>query len=404
MSLTNSVDVAQRLADYYARRETIQVDVNPQAGPPGAVVQIYHPWDKVLVEAAIQERETTISGLLKARTEALVGWKPQQPDIAEYLDERVVLTGSGTWTLPEGAQTLRAVLIGAGADGTAGTDGGDNFAAGKTTQNTTSSSFAASSAGAGGQGGQGGSGGKVLIVTLETEAGQSFTYDTAGSEVTFGSHSSAQGTASESGYYDSVTQQTFARKGADGYAGGQGGSAGQDGESVADYAGGAGNQSLPLEYSDGTYTARASAQGFGGGGAAYGSSGNAANGYLTWQGYPPNPNVSVKTKANGANAINASDGVNYGDGGGGGHGGGGAGATGSVSVSFSPAPPASYQWSYSCGWSGVWLDGGKGSAGGKGQPGCIILYYRKPKPVQAGPLVTADGKSLLDSLGRRMIV
>ena len=41
---------------------------------------------------------------------------------------------------------------------------------------------------------------------------------------------------------------------------------------------------------------------------------------------------------------------------------------------------------------------------GPGGDGCIILYYRKPKPVQSGALRTSDGRDLLDALDRRMIV
>lgn len=59
--------------------------------------------------------------------------------------------------------------------------------------------------------------------------------------------------------------------------------------------------------------------------------------------------------------------------------------------------------------SGTWLDlaggaGGSGSTGGPGGAGCIIIYYRKKKELQSGPLVTSNNLGLLDSLGRRMIV
>ena len=42
--------------------------------------------------------------------------------------------------------------------------------------------------------------------------------------------------------------------------------------------------------------------------------------------------------------------------------------------------------------------------GGEGGDGCIIIYYRKKKELQSGPLVTSNNYGLLDSLGRRMIV
>ena len=48
--------------------------------------------------------------------------------------------------------------------------------------------------------------------------------------------------------------------------------------------------------------------------------------------------------------------------------------------------------------------GGRGSDGGEAGDGCIIIYYRKKKELQSGPLVTSNNLGLLDSLGRRMIV
>ena len=48
--------------------------------------------------------------------------------------------------------------------------------------------------------------------------------------------------------------------------------------------------------------------------------------------------------------------------------------------------------------------GGFGSNGGEAGDGCIIIYYRKKKELQSGPLVTSNNLGLLDSLGRRMIV
>ena len=406
VSLTNSVDVANRTADYYRHRETIQVDINPLSGPPGNVVQIYHPWDKVMVSACIAERETTISGLLKSGIQALVGFTPPQPDTAEYLDERVILTDAGTWTMPEAAVTLRVVLIGKGFDGTAGNPGGSNILSSSTKSNTSSATFSAGAAGKGGFGGIGGDGGKINIITLEPEAGQTFVYDTTGDEVTFGTYSSANGAASEAGYFDSTTLEYFGRKGADGVSGGDGGAVGASGKSVGDYFGGSGTASKSIQdkwtVSGITYTDRGSIQGFGGGGAAKGRNGRSANGSIRFQAFGFTPDVAVNSNADGVSGSAGDDGANYGDGGGGGNGGGGAGATGSVSVSFTPSAPSGER--TSCSWSGVFLQGGSGGAGGAGKKGCVILYYRRPKVVQTGPLVTSGQKWLLDSLGRRIIV
>ena len=406
VSLTNSVDVANRMADYYRHRETIQVDVEPGAEHAGSVVRIFHPWDKEMVQACVESRETVISGILSSQTRALVGFVPPQPDTAEYLDERVILTDAGTWTMPEGAVTLRAVLIGKGSDGTAGNPGDSNTLSGSTRSNTSSATFSAGAAGKGGSGGTGGDGGKINIITLEPEAGQTFAYDTTGDEVTFGTYSSADGAASEAGYFDSTTLEYFGRKGADGVSGGDGGSVGASGKSVGDYFGGHGTESKSIQHtwtaSNTTYTDRGSIQGFGGGGAAKGQNGLGANGYIRFQAFGFTPDVNVNSDADGASGSAGDDGANYGDGGGGGNGGGGAGATGSVSVSFTPSAPSGER--TQCSWSGVWLRGGSGGAGGAGKKGCVILYYRKPKPVQSGAMKTSDGRDLLDALDRRMIV
>lgn len=407
VSLTNSVDVAKRMADYYRHRETIRVDVEPGTERAGRVVQIFHPWDKKMVQACVESRETVISGILNSQTSALVGFTPAQPESAEYFDERVLLTGSGTWTPPEGTEALTVVLIGDGQDGTAGQNGETVAITGQTVRNSVSASFPGASAGKGGKAGAPGSGGKIFQITMDIIPGMSFSYATSqNGEAVFGSHSSAEGSASARGYYDDVTGKTFARQGAPGYDGGDGGAPGQSGESVQGYKGGSGYQ--PAEYSRSMtednvrYTQTFRHKGTGGPGAAMGTE-------VTWEtarfsvGMPTFiPNIRIAGGGYGASAVPGADGEDYGDGGGAGHGGGGAGGIGSCSISMTPTPPSGLQQNIN--FSGCLNSGGDGSAGGKGKPGCIILYYRKPKPVQSGALKTSDGRDLLDALDRRMIV
>ena len=87
VSLTNSVDVAKRMADYYRHRETIRVDVEPGTERAGRVVQIFHPWDKEMVQACVESRETVISGILNSQTSALVGFTPAQPAMQTIVRE-----------------------------------------------------------------------------------------------------------------------------------------------------------------------------------------------------------------------------------------------------------------------------------------------------------------------------
>ena len=277
VSLVNSSAVAQRMAAYYACREQLTVDVNPAAEHAGHVVSLWNEWDKQQTLACIASRETTISGLLKSRTSALVGFLPPQPESSEYYDERVLLTGSGEWTLPEGVTDVTAVLIGGGSGGQGGYAGeaGANGSS-STASGGNSRSGNGGKGGKGGAAGVGGSGGKVLRVELsQLPADRTFTCNigtggaggaseggagTAGTDSTlsFGDTviSSAEGAASAIGYQDPVSQAFFAQSGAVGAVGGKGGdgisgmndsgsadttTAAESGESAGANAGGTGS-------------------------------------------------------------------------------------------------------------------------------------------------------------------
>lgn len=410
VSLVNSSAVAQRMAAYYACREQLTVDVNPAAEHAGHVVSLWNEWDKQQTLACIASRETKISGLLKSRTSALVGFLPPQPETEEYYDERVILTGSGEWTVPEGVTTLRAVLIDQGADGTDGTDGaGSNGTKIIVTSDDDTKggtwSTQPSNGGAGGEGGLGGEGGRILSADLDVTPGASFAYSVA-EETTFGNLSSANGSRSDAGFTDPITGDVYGKKGDDGVSGGNGGDGGRasgsafapgaNGGDVLPYTGGLGadgfSSMIPESrsiYIGGQLSVRG---GPGGGGAAYGKNGNDAT----------NISNQTLTPGNGANASLPVDAGNYGCGGNGGHGGGGAGGASGCYVSH-----GAYKYS---GTSPGLLytfpggTGGTGSKGSPGKPGCIILYYRRPKPLSAGWLRDNTQKSLLDRLGRRIIV
>lgn len=407
VSLVNSYAVAKRLADYYRCRETITNDIVSGHEKPGHVVSVYHPYDKKMVSACIQSLDTTMSATLKSSMEALVGFTPAQPEQAEYFSERVLLTGSGTWTPPEGAEAVTAVLIGDGQDGTAGQNGESVVLTGQTIPNTCSGSFPSASAGKGGKAGSPGSGGKIFQITMDITPGMSFSYATSqNGEAVFGIHSSAEGSASPNGYYDDVTGKTYARQGAVGYDGGDGGAPGQSGGPVDGYKGGYGYRAneytMRMTEDNIRYTQTFKHQGIGGPGAAMGTE-------VTWDpsrfsvGMPTFiPNISIVGNAPGASAVPGADGENYGDGGGAGHGGGGAGGIGSCSISMSPTPPSTQQQSLN--FSGDIQHGGSGSSGGKGKTGCIILFYGKKKTIKAGPLVQKGGGLFFDRLNKLFIV
>ena len=410
VSLVNSSAVAKRLSDYYKCRETITNGIVSGQEKPGHVVSVYHPYDKKMVSACIVSLDTTMSGTLKSEMMALVGFLPPQPESTEYYDERVILTGSGEWTVPEGVTSLRAVLIDQGADGTDGADGSasestgfivtsdDDLKGGTWTDQP-------SNGGAGGEGGLGGEGGRILSADLDVTPGASLAYSVA-EETTFGNLSSVNGSRSDAGFTDPITGDVYGKKGDGGLAGGNGGDGGRasssahnpgkNGEDVPPYTGGLGSAGTYRRYSenDSGYVNGwlFVCGGNGGGGAAMG-----ANGKDAVTAYPLKDNIVGA----GANAAAPPEPLNYGCGGNGGHGGGGAGGAPGVYLShgaskYSTSPG---QWVIASGGTG-----GTGSKGSHGKPGCIIIYYRKKKELQSGPLVTSNNYGLLDSLGRRMIV
>ena len=468
ISLVNSYAVAKRLADYYRCRETITNDIVSGHEKPGHVVSVYHPYDKKMVSACIQSLDTTMSATLKSSMEALVGFKPAQPESAEYFDERVVLTGSGEWQVPENVTAITAVLIGGAQGGHCGhggnpaqlkTDNRSETILGSLTQHTTTKWAIG---GKGGEGGYPGAGGKILQSTLDVTPGQKISFtcgvggfgaafdasnranttDTPGAlgtNTTFGLLSSSTGTSSDAGYLDPVTGEVFAPTGERGIAGGDG--AGMQEEvtddnllmptssgSVTDedgnvWAGGATQlddrgQIKATAGDEQSFTGDL-AEGYVGGGVSYncgsgaaaGANGNPGNaaGSFRLVAVPSRgmPKTSITVTASGSASVNGADATLvpkkptvYGKGGRGGYGGGGDGATG-ISQTYYGGSKSGTLNNYP---GSVRTTGSNGAQGGPGGDGCIILYYRKPKPVQSGPLATPDGKWLLDALDRRMIV
>ena len=449
VSLVNSSAVAQRMAAYYACREQLTVDVDPTAERAGHVVSIWSEWDKQLTLACIASRETRISGLLKSRTTALVGFVPPQPETAEFYDERVLLTGSGEWTVPDGVTEIRAVLIGGGQGGKHGADGEKDPAQNvrTTTDDDTDSAGANrryvyirySPGGEGGASGEPGMGGKVLVQSLSNlTSGGSIAYscgiggagatDAAatganGTATTFGSLSSDSGSSSDGGYTDTTTGEVFAAKGAAGIPGSHG-----RGKEFVEGTGYVVVESPSITVGDVVYVAGAdnSARGedgegnwktapYGyigyewngglGGGAAYGNNGIAAtasgSGYArVSSGYA---SVNTAPGGKGADAAAPPKATRYGSGGTGGNGGGGAGGSG-VANAHQTVSKAITSEAASLNAAQIRSAGGLGSAGGEGADGCIIIYYRRPKPIQPGWLKDKNGKLLLERLNKRLIV
>ena len=392
VSLTNSAAVAQRLAGYYQYIEALDHEVVYDGERPGDVVAFEHPYGGES-KGCIKDTAITMGGRLVASEQAVIGYVPPKFETEEVLDERVVLTGSGDYTVPEGVYTLTVVCIQAGTGAQAGFDGesGGSSQLIVTSKDQNAGGSWSDSPEDGGQGGDKGSpgaGGKVYRATIDVAPGQVIHYEcgtpgvggatngavgAAGGETTFGDLSSAQGASSEIGYVDPVTEEELAKPGTEGVngaAGGRGGQAssrrGEYGESGEDVPPNTGGQSgTPYEWSyDNLRSEQVRIYGGGaGGGAALGKNGGPGGGETSGKGAEGGDGASPDPPE-APNKI--------GTGGNGGHGGGGGGGAGGV---FASAEPFEFG-----GAAGIWItnDGGsagKGSRGSNGGPGGVILYF-----------------------------
>lgn len=460
VSLVNSRAVAQRLAAYYRCQETIQAPFVADPEKPGYVVSIYHPYEHRMVTACIADMDITMSAVLRSDSPALVGFLPPQPDSAEYLDERVVLTGSGEFEFPPDAENAVAVLVSAGQGGGCGQKGEDGTAPSvsfTTEIGANYSGYGYGPAAKGGPGGLPGSGGKFLRIELDLTAGRKFAYSCGvggdgapydpdgadvpgqlGGDTTFGSFTSATGETSEQGYADPITGEVFAAKGLDGIAGGD--SAGAPDADPSTTAWEYPTEAPPVIDEDGvswpggssniaadgklkaafdsigdssaaTY-AYASASGALGSGAAAGNPGTpgTAMGTISVDKTTSGDQITLFARSYGAKGRPGSDALltpkkpaRYGQGGRGGYGGGAGSPPGyALTGQRGSASGVSVDRRATPGDVGI---GGAGSPGGPAADGCIIAYYRKPKPAaRLAPLVTKDQKWFLDRLGRRFIV
>lgn len=458
VSLTNSAAVAQRLAAYYRQAESVDHEVVYDGESPGDVVTLVHPYGGGTF-GCISETSISLGRSPVAAEKVALGYVPPSMEQAELLEERVVLTGSGTWSPPDGVESVRAVLIGGGqngengADGTAGSKPQNDSDSTQTTQTvgpnsnvsttTRVSTFGSSSPGDGGRGGKGGSAGKVHQIELDVrgpvsyQCGSPVAYG-GNSVTTFGSASSDDGSISAGGYFDPITGEVFAKTGSDGRAGGKGGSAGQRGEDAGSAAGGEGATKSQKTATDSDYTASSagytisyslSATGSWGSGAGGGGAGgdgeDGGTPYFSgddFGAYISDKNIG-RASVYGINGGRGGKGKNgaaaqaYGSGGDGGGGGGGSGAnsTSSVSVtmrgywykrsSAATIESLSINVFASASATGGGIPApGTGGTGGVGKEGCIILYYSVPKKIVSGPVRDRSGRVVLDRLGRRIVV
>ena len=383
VSVFNSENVAKRLAAYYFHANQIDNAIVVENEKCGRKYEFLDPFGE-LQNGYMVAMSTIFSSFPKGTCKFITNYVPTASGNTYTTVE--ILSNVGTWTVPAGVTSIRAVLIGGGltgAYGARGKNGCDGVG------------------GDGGDGGAGGDGGKVyetsnFTVTPGARLPVSCAHAGSGGETTFYGYSSADGSRRQNGYTCPANGITYALRGQDGIPGAKGGDAaskagsyykGSSGQNCGNYKGGSGGNGLTDaghyvcsmawgSYADVTWDV--SIKGNGGGGASATNDGGSAEPV----------EFIVDTSAPGLFDVTGygGDGANggavtaapppYGCGGNGGNGGGGGGAGGTGK--------AYYQTDWG---DDVWDDnfdlkapngyGGSGGAGGLGAAGCVIVYYKK---------------------------
>lgn len=212
----NSSAVMRRLkAFYFSERKIIKQDFVYHDEIPGACYAFTDSFGDP--ESGILGNSTlTLSAVPKVSAEFHANW---EPFISAPFSHSVRLTGSGSWTVPDGVDAIQVVLIGGGSGGSSGLRGenGESRKTGDFGQLAW-----------GGEKGRSGIGGKIRIVTINNPdkvynyscgnggaGGLACSSQTTrnegkpGKDTLFGSYSSAYGESNDQGYADKITRQIY---------------------------------------------------------------------------------------------------------------------------------------------------------------------------------------------------
>lgn len=384
----NSENVMKRLYDYYTKRQTVKNSIVLSGEECGKNYAFLDPfYDRS--HGYIRKMDISGSAILKADCEIITDYAPTGQ--GSNYSHSVVLSGSGTWTVPDevfekDVPSIRVYIIGGGNGGDSGLKGQD----GKAYKNNYHFEPL------GGENAENALGGKIYAVTIQNPL-VSYDYQCGdggkggsgqcdsetirniglkGGISTFGEYTSDSGLSTPDGITDFKTGKiygrqyprypAFMRAGSGGYVfvyndrfyflGGSDANSYLN-SGVPNFLGGT-TVMKSISLVSGQWTG--SVYGGGGGGAAIGENGH--------DGANPSSNnwdtIYTGNGGNGGNAtIKAQNATEYGCGGWGGYGGGGGGNTGyffAEGITVSPGTP------------GV---GGYGGEGGDGAPGCILIYY-----------------------------
>lgn len=245
VNLTNSELVADRVIAFYGHAKKTVVDILLTNQKPGDYIQFTTPYGEDLT-GFIESLEITFSKEMKAKATLISGYSPP---IVQTFENRVVLTGSGSWQVPTGVRKIRYALFQGATGGGPGAQGGT--ASGNTNHTYSHTSWISGKVtsrgswylwggpgGKGGAGGPGGSGSRVKEGEMDVTPGALLEYScgvggtgapfgtatgSEGSVTTLNGVNSADGTfPAVSGWVDVLTGEVYALPGDAGLPGGNG--------------------------------------------------------------------------------------------------------------------------------------------------------------------------------------
>ena len=400
VNIRNSVNVADRLEAFYGHIKRVKMDIVLSIQKPGDYISFTDPYGNDST-GYIESLDITFSKEMKASITVVCGFIPPV-DIPMYFHSET-FTEDTTWTVPEGVEEVRVVLIGGGPGGYSGYKGTNGQIGQQYTDSGTSGSrpyrvrgISLGTAGEPGQGGPPASGAKVFSGNIQVTAGQQFqihigaggtgvqgtstsapTAGNPGGATTFGELSSDNGTSISGGYVEEISGQTYADEGR---VSGQKGGKGYSG----DYEPGNVYQVKPGE--DVVFNGRTYVSGTPRSLEVYTQNSSGAYTYTTTKGLGGGPapganggSTSTNVGGRGAIPVTPAAATVRGRGGDGGHGGGAGGA---------PCARENYRESTSYpSWPSVTASdcgqGGNGGAGGTGGPGIAFIYYYSPEDPNA---------------------
>ena len=412
ISPANSLNAARRVLSYYGSARTLKAKIMLNSEKCGNNLALNDAFGEPTT-AYLQKADVLVTSVKGASCELIEGYVPTWN--GNNYTQRQLITASGAVTIPAGAKRL--ILIGGGNGAQGGYDGergrGGVNAMGSVGdmahiddpwgQGDDSEAYYYANGeqeiAQGGAAGTPGESGKIYVIDLDSNTTSATVVigqggvggarnggaGSAGGATTVTidgtTYSSADGAPSAAGFIDALGGVTYALPGADGYKGGNGGrtnvlslygwqnAAGLAGESVAGYPGGAGGAGVEFDYGTGVHT---QASGGSGGGAAYGAAGKNTHSGASIEPHlygGSNYSIHLADGGDGADAVAPSQ-PTYGNGGTGGNGGGAGGnAGGGFRSKYSALITVAVNRSEAGGAPG------KGSAGGQGGNGCVIVYY-----------------------------